>query len=191
MLNFAHESGIILILLQMEVIFMNKTKKLVTSALLAAFACIATLISVGPLPPTNGYIHLGDALVIMCGFILGPIYGGIAAAIGSAAADCILGYVVYAPATFVIKFLVALTAGLLYRAKPCKTPGIIWISVLAELVMIVGYYIFEAFILTGGIGAVAALYAIPANAIQALSGVIIATIITKIFKSNAHIRKLL
>lgn len=49
-------------------------------------------------------------MVLLCGWLLGPIYGTIAAGLGPALADIFSGYVVYAPATFVIKALMALVA---------------------------------------------------------------------------------
>ncbi len=168
---------------------MKKTRKIVTAALLTAFTCIATMISIGPLPPTNGYVHLGDALVLLCGFILGPVYGSIAAAIGSALADITLGYVLYAPATFIIKFLVAACAALMYSIKDKGTIKLIFACVVSELIMICGYYIYESFILGGGIGAVAALSGVPANIFQGVSAIIIAPLILNTF--SQHIEKIL
>ena len=69
---------------------MKNTKKMVTAALLAAFTCIATMIIKIP-TPTFGYIHLGDGLVLLCGIILGPGIGALAAGIGSMFADIFSG----------------------------------------------------------------------------------------------------
>ena len=87
----------------------TKTKKLVMTALMAALTCIATMIIVIP-SPLKGYINLGDCLVLTSGWILSPAYGFFAAGLGSALADVLSGYVIYAPATFVIKGLMALIA---------------------------------------------------------------------------------
>ena len=57
-------------------------KKLVTAALFAALACAATMAVRIPTPGTGGYIHPGDAVVILCGVILGPGWGFLAAGIG-------------------------------------------------------------------------------------------------------------
>ena len=58
------------------------TKKQVFTALLCALTCIATMIIKIP-TPGMGYIHPGDALVLLCGFLLGPVPGALAAGIGS------------------------------------------------------------------------------------------------------------
>ena len=63
-----------------------KTKKLIFAALFAALTCVATMIIKVP-TPTMGYIHPGDSIVLLSGFLLGPLYGGLAAGIGSMFSD--------------------------------------------------------------------------------------------------------
>ena len=57
-------------------------RKLVLAALLAALTAVATMIIRIP-TPTQGYIHLGDGMVLICGILLGPGLGALAAGIGS------------------------------------------------------------------------------------------------------------
>ncbi len=90
-------------------------KKIVMAALFAALACVATMSIRIPTPGTNGYIHPGDAIVILSGVVLGPVWGLLAAGIGSAMADLLGGYFVYVPITFAVKGLIALFAGLVYQ----------------------------------------------------------------------------
>ena len=49
-------------------------RKLVLAALLAALTAVATMIIRIP-TPTQGYIHLGDGMVLICGILLGPGLG--------------------------------------------------------------------------------------------------------------------
>ncbi len=93
----------------------KKTKKMILTALMAAFTCIATMIIKIP-TPTLGYIHLGDGLVLLCGFMLGPAPGALAAGTGSMFADIFSGYLSFAPATCIIKALAAGAAGMLSTA---------------------------------------------------------------------------
>ena len=65
-------------------------------------------------PLVLGYINLGDAFVLLSVFILGPVYGTIAAGVGSALAD-LFGYITYAPGTLLIKTVMAIVAYLLYK----------------------------------------------------------------------------
>ena len=95
----------------------NNLKRLVLAALFVALACVATMSIRIPTPGTNGYIHPGDAIVILSGVILGPVWGFLAGGIGSALSDLIGGYFMYVPVTFVIKGLIALIAGLIISLK--------------------------------------------------------------------------
>ena len=87
----------------------NATQKMVIAALLAALTCVATMIIKIP-SPLKGYMNLGDCVVLVAGWMLSPLYGFLAAGIGSALADLFSGYVVYAPVTFAIKGIMALAA---------------------------------------------------------------------------------
>ncbi len=78
----------------------EKTKKLVLAALMCALTCVATMVIRIP-TPTMGYIHPGDALVLLCAFLLGPVPGALAAGIGSMLSDLFSGYLSYVPATFI------------------------------------------------------------------------------------------
>ena len=60
----------------------NRTKTVVMTALLAAVACVATLVIRLP-SPTGGYLNPGDAVVLLSAYLLGPVYGAVASGIGS------------------------------------------------------------------------------------------------------------
>ena len=49
----------------------EKLYKIIVAAMMAALACVATMIIRIP-SPMQGYVNLGDAVVLMCGWILGP-----------------------------------------------------------------------------------------------------------------------
>lgn len=154
----------------------NSLKKLVMSALFAALSCVATYIIHIPTPGTGGYIHPGDAIVILSGVFLGPVYGLLAGGIGSALADLIGGYFIYVPITFVIKGLVAFVAGVIFQkagnARHSKQIAVALGGAADVLLVAGGYFICEIFIY--GLGAAAS---IPANIIQGASGLIIASIL--------------
>ena len=163
----------------------NRTRKIVFSALLAALTCVATMIIKIP-SPLKGYLNLGDCTVLLSGWLLGSSYGFLAAGVGSALADIFSGYVVYAPATFLIKGLMALAVYLLYNALSKKAkplPSRIISGVVSEIIMVFGYYVFEGFLY----GFVPALVNIPANAIQGAVGLAVGTILVNIFEKN-HIQ---
>ena len=151
----------------------NSIKKLVYAALFAALCCVATLVIMIP-TPMGGYINAGDVPVLLAAYILGPAWGSLAAGVGTALADIISGYVPYAPATLVIKGLVAFTAaGLLKKFADKKPlPAALISGLVSETLMVAGYFVYEYFILGFGIASVAN---IPMNAIQAVFSAVAAT----------------
>lgn len=160
----------------------TRTKKIVMAALLASLTCVATMIIKIP-SPLKGYLNLGDCIVLVAGWILSPTYGFLAAGLGSALADIFSGYVVYAPATFVIKGIMALVAYYgfkMLRKKIGNLPSRIISGVFAEIIMILGYFVFEGFMY----GFVPSLVNIPANGMQAIANLIIGVILIKVFEKN-------
>ncbi len=145
--------------------------QLVFGGLLAAIVTLSTMLIRIP-TPTKGYINLGDCFVNISGWLLGPLYGSLAAGIGSALADLISGYAVYAAATFVIKALMAAAAFFVYKHASKHIGGFagrITAAAAAELIMVTGYSLFEGF-LYGSVSA--ALLGIPSNTVQAIGGAV-------------------
>ncbi len=142
-------------------------KRIVYTAMFAALICIATLVIQIP-SPMNGYVNLGDGVILIASWILGPVCGMIAGAVGSGLADVIGGYAYYAPATIVIKGLCGLAAGLLFSKT--STWRCILAAVVAEIIMVLGYFAYAGLIFGEGIGAAAS---IPGNIAQGVMGIII------------------
>ena len=163
----------------------SKTKKLVMAALMAALTCVATMIIRIP-SPLKGYMNLGDCVVLIAGWLLSPAYAFLAAGIGSALADMISGYMVYIPATFVIKGLMAVIAYYGYKflhRKNNSLPARITSGLVAEIVMVLGYFIFEGFLY----GFAPSMVNIPANSIQGVAGLVIGVALMKMFEKNMSI----
>jgi len=160
----------------------NTTQKIVISSMFAALVCVATMIIKIPSPLT-GYLNLGDCIVLLAGWLLSPVYGFLAAGIGSALADIFSGYVLYAPATFLIKGLMAVCAFYLFQifSKRTKKPiSRMSSGFLAELLMVLGYYLFEVCLY----GIQAPLINIPANAVQGAAGLLMGIILIQVFEKN-------
>lgn len=151
----------------------QKLSKAVAAALFAAIICVATFIVQIPSPTTGGYVNLGDCFVLIAGIYLGYGYGALAAGLGSALADLLAGYAQYVPATFVIKALMAITAYAVFKtiSKKSRTLAKIACGLVAEAIMVLGYFGYEAVILKYGMSAVGSV--IP-NLIQGLAGIIAA-----------------
>ena len=157
----------------------NKTRKIVLASMFATLCCVATMIIKIP-SPLKGYLNLGDCVVLLAGYTLSPMYGFFAAGIGSALADIFSGYVIYAPATFIIKGVMALIGYYvtkLLQKKAGITPSRILSGIMAELVMVLGYFVFEGFMY----GFIPSAVNIPANAVQGIAGIILGIVLGKIF----------
>lgn len=174
---------------------MVKTKNLtliVTAAVLAALTCVATMVVQIPMPLTKGYVNLGDVLVLTSAWILGSPWGIAAAGIGSALADLLTGYAYYAPATLIIKALMAVAAfyiakGFLNGSYMKSLVGKVLGGIAAEVIMVFGYFVY-AVILYGNIATAAA--SIFGNAIQGIVGLVVGVLLTAALE-KAGIRKLL
>ena len=61
---------------------------------------------------TSTAIHIANAVVVLSSWFLGPVYGGLAGAIGLSIADLIdPRYITSAPKTFILKFMIGFIAG--------------------------------------------------------------------------------
>lgn len=150
----------------------TSTRTIALSGLMVAMIAIATAFIKVPVP--IGYFHLGDGLIFLAASVLGP-WAVLAAAIGSALADAITGYIIYAPATFVIKGAMAYIAWLALKTKPISNVKIFLALILAELVMVFGYFLYEMMLY----GFVTASGVIIFNLLQGIFGVIIGFILIK------------
>ena len=164
----------------------HSIRKLVFSALLAALTCVCTMVIQIPVPATGGYVNLGDSVVLLCAWYIGGVYGAAAAGIGAMLADLFSGYAIYAPATFIIKALMAWTASLLFRRIHGQKGQILGVCT-AMLLLLAGYFVYEAFVLGFGMAAVAA---IPANLLQGAIGCTFGAIMSQVMEKNAFLRNL-
>ncbi|MGY8825029.1 MAG: ECF transporter S component [Candidatus Latescibacterota bacterium] len=61
-------------------------------ALLMALVATATMVLRLPTPATEGYINLGDVVIVAAALLFGPWAGAVAGGVGSAMADVLGGY---------------------------------------------------------------------------------------------------
>jgi uncharacterized membrane protein len=166
----------------------KKILSLVVAALFAALTCVATMVFTIPLPG-KGYLNTGDCFVILSGCLLGPVYGGAAAGIGSAFADLILGYSLYAPGTFVIKALMAVAAFFVFKViklavKHSDVLAAVIAGVVAEIIMVLGYFVYE----WPMFGFKTAAAAIAGNCLQGVGGVVLSTVVLSVIIRNKYIK---
>jgi uncharacterized membrane protein len=152
------------------------TKEIAAIAVMGALTTVATMMIQVPFPATGGYFNLGDAVVVATALLFGPIIGAIAGGLGSGLADLLGGWMLFVIPTTIIKGMEGYIVGYI-AGDPVNRPFmktiIAWIA--GGVVIVVGYFIAEAFFL--GMGIEAALAEMIINIPQAIGsglGVLIA-----------------
>jgi len=85
-------------------------------SLVAVFSGLVFVSTMFAIPmPMGGYWHLGNIMIILIGLLFGPLVGGLCGTIGATTADLVLGFGMWAPFTFVIKFFVGMLPGLIFK----------------------------------------------------------------------------
>jgi len=159
-------------------------------------ALVATMTMIWvPIPATKGYFNIGEAMIFFAAFLFGRRVAAISGAIGAGIIDAIAAPQ-FLPATLVIKFLEGYIAGTIVMSLRDHASD--WsVKTLAcslgGLVMIVGYFVYEAFVLPLGLDTTAgmgpAIIELPWNILQVLLGGLIAILLTEgIEKSYPRIR---
>lgn len=144
----------------------NNLKLLTRYAILIAMTTVMTMVIQIPTIATEGYLNLGDMVVFIAAFVLGPKGGLIVGGFGSALADLLTGYTHYVPITLVVKGLEGFIAGHLLKTKLGQKSPLLATSI-AGIFMAFGYFVPESFMY--GRAAVAS---IPGNIMQGLVGAV-------------------
>lgn len=147
--------------------------------ILMSLTVLATMLVTIPTIATQGYINLGDAIVLLSGMILGPTGGFVVGGVGSALADIILGYSYYAPFTFVIKGIEGALGVFLFR-KILKEKNTLVALIIGGIWMALGYLLAEIFLY----GFPAAIASFPGNILQGVVGAILASLLYKNIKNK-------
>lgn len=129
--------------------------------------------------PVMGYTNFGDAFILLGAMCFGPVFSMISGGIGSALADVISGYAMYAPFTLLVKGLEGFIAGILLRAllkaRLNRHAAVLLSAAIAACEMILGYFLTNAILYGGFASATGGLLT---DGIQGAVGVIGAYIFT-------------
>jgi uncharacterized membrane protein len=167
----------------------KKIYQIAVTAMLAALTCVATMVIRIP-SPMEGYVNLGDTVVGEYAMIMGPLWGAAAGGIGSMLADVLSGYAHYAPGTLVIKSLMVVVAW--YTAYGIRKTGHRFLgevggSIVAELVMVVGYFGYASLLLGKGLAAAAS---IPGNLVQGAIGAVVSLVLVVALEKVGAMKKM-
>jgi uncharacterized membrane protein len=121
----------------------KKVLSICITAVFMAFTCLATMVIQIPIP--LGYAHLGDSVILITSFLFGPVVGAVAGGIGSAMADILTGYAIWAIPTLIIKAIMGAFAGYFFYKKRRRIELFsirsIIVTIITLLFMVIGYVI--------------------------------------------------
>ena len=163
------------------------------TALFAALGYVATRVLQVP-SPSGGYLNLGDAVVLLGAYLLGPVYGAAAGGLGPALADLLSGYAAWVPGTLCIKALMGLTAALLYRGLGKRSWALPVCGLAAEAIMVAGYWLYDALLASLGgqafaVSLIGSAAGIPSNLVQAAFGAVVSTLLAMVQRRSGYVRK--
>jgi len=127
-----------------------ETLKVARLALSTALVLTATAVVNVYVPATKGYFNLGETMIYLIALLFEPLTAAFAGGVGSALADVVLGYGIYAPATLLIKSAEGAAASLLIRklknwrrsGKALFTLSLITVAAYFTILFAIGYTIF-------------------------------------------------
>ncbi len=146
---------------------MNVRGLTVTAVCIAMVAVLVASVPV-PIPATGGFTHPGAVAEIFVALAFGPIVGMVAAGVGAAIADLVLGFGSFAPLTLIAHGALGLLAGYIGWKKGWSGQIAGW--VVGGLALVAVYFIGEATVY--GFGMAGATAELPINIFQVALGVL-------------------
>jgi uncharacterized membrane protein len=164
------------------------TRRIVFSAMFIAIVVVATFINV-PFPgAAGGLVHLGTLVMLTISMKYGKFYGMIGGGVGMFIFDVLGGWMAWAPGTLVVRLLMGYVVGVIAYDKVKGQGQSVLKNIIAFfaglIVMVVGYYLYEAIFLTTF---EAALVSIPGNLIQFAIGVFAFPLVLFLDKTNLEV----
>ncbi len=158
----------------------KRVRFITTSAMFIALVIATTFINV-PFPgAAGGLVHLGTMTMLIIAMRFGKKYGLIAGGIGMTIFDIYGGWMAWAPGTFIVRSAMGYVVGWIAYNSQTDEQGLdlvrnllAWLSGL--IIMIVGYYLYEAIFLTDFR---VALLSIWGNVIQFIIGIVAPLFVT-------------
>ncbi len=147
----------------------SSTVLIAMAAVMAALVCITTVLIQVPIPATDGFFNIGDAMVMVAALIGGPIVGAFAGGIGSSFADLLGGWYVWVIPTLIIKGMEGFLTGWILRRGEQNVQNVVLAWIIGGLEMVFGYFLVQVYMY----GLSAAMVELPFNFVQmAVAGIV-------------------
>ncbi len=164
---------------------MNQSERIKNLCETALFVAIVFLgIFIIKFPGPFGYAHIGDSMIFLAVLMLGGKRGAVAGGLGAAIADIVGGYTIWALPSLICKAAMALVMGAMIKYHVFGLKGrVLWIvsALFGGLTQGILYELFWLVLF----GKAAAIAAIPGLTFQAISGIIIAFVISEALQKTS------
>jgi uncharacterized membrane protein len=156
----------------------SSTALLAMAAVMAALVCVTTMLIQVPIPATEGFFNIGDAMIMVAALTGGPIVGAFAGGVGSSLADLIGGWYVWVIPTLIIKGTEGFLAGWILRRGQQKVSNLVLAWIIGGGEMVLGYFLVQVYLY----GFAAALVELPFNFVQMAVGGIVGIPVSQALK---------
>lgn len=162
------------------------TVKIAVSGMFIALVIVATFINIPFIGAVGGLVHLGTLMMLIIAMRFGRYYGALAGGIGMGLFDILSGWALWAPGTLVVRLIMGFMVGWISldsrKGQGKSIVKNILALVVGLIIMIVGYYFYEAIFLTDYKQALVSIYG---NIIQFAIGTLAIPIVTYTMNNNA------
>ncbi len=149
---------------------LSTTKELTLVGLLTALVAVATMMITVPVPATEGFIHVGDAVIFFAAVFFGRKKGALAAGIGSGLADLLLGYTVWILPTLIVKSIMGYIVGSFAEKSDHRPLSLMTvIGLVLGVLWMVGGYLVAGSIIKGSFAV--GLTGVPWDMVQGFGGI--------------------
>jgi len=161
----------------------ERTNRIVITAMFVSLVMASTYIGFSTPGSMGGYVHFGTLVMLAIALKYGRYYGALAGGIGMTLFDLFSPWLIWAPGTFVVRIVMGYVVGLIgeINIENNSEGNIIqrnkvllkniFAIIVGALIMMPGYFVYQAFILGAEEGGYAgAVSGIPGNATQFLVG---------------------
>lgn len=131
----------------------SKVYHIVMTAMMMCIIMVSILLFRIPIPFTQGYVNLSDAMIFMAVIILGWKYGAVAAGLGSMLGDLMSGFAMWAPWSLGIKAVMAVIFGLIIQSVAARkaVSGRAFVSIEVVGMVVAGLFMAGAYFVAEGI----------------------------------------
>jgi uncharacterized membrane protein len=124
----------------------SSTATMAMAAVMAALVCVTTMLIQVPIPATEGFFNIGDAMIMVAALTGGPIVGAFAGGVGSSLADLLGGWYVWVIPTLLIKGTEGFLAGWMLRRGQPNVQHVVLAWIVGGLAMVFGYFIVQIYL---------------------------------------------